>query len=96
MSVARAIAPKKAGSTTKGGRSAPDETAAMAMKFCRYHDIEHPATLEVFASNKAAKDGLYYICKTAEREIRDRKKAQAAARAKAGTADPKAKGKAKN
>ena len=46
-------------------------------KFCKHHNTTHPATLEFFASNVTAKDGLFSICKLAEKAQRDAKKAQA-------------------
>lgn len=48
-------------------------------KFCKHHDTTHPATLEFFASNVTAKDGLFNICKLAEKEIRTPKQASAQA-----------------
>ena len=46
-------------------------------KFCKAHNTTHPATLEFFASNVTAKDALFNVCKLAEKEARDAKKAQA-------------------
>lgn len=65
-------AKRKSGRATANRKAikSTSSAAAPAMKFCRYHQAEHSADLQHFASNKAAKDGLYYICKEAEKAIR--------------------------
>lgn len=56
------------------------------MKWCNFHQAFHPATLEVFASNKADKSGLFSVCKVAEKAQREARKARLAAEAIAQTA----------
>jgi len=69
---AKVAAVKRAAATNGSVPVAP-----AGMKYCKRHQTFHPVA--DFASNSAAKDGLYYICRKAEAEVRAAKKAAATA-----------------
>ena len=87
--------------TTKRSTTKPAETprqrttrmnaeAPAGKKWCPRHEQYHDRS--AFASNKAAKDGLFLVCKAAEADDRRRWKAEKAGKTKPTARSRKAEG----